>query len=55
MRKQALGNGRKAARTPGRGSFTHMVSGIVFLNNLSGDVHANVTCVRNRGDGKNCT
>jgi len=26
-----------------------------FLNNLSGDVHANVTCVRNRGDEKNCT
>jgi len=26
-----------------------------FLNNLVGDVHAHVTCVRHRGDEKNGT
>jgi hypothetical protein len=30
-----------------------MVSGMFFLNNLSGDVHADVTCVDNSGNEKN--
>jgi hypothetical protein len=55
MRRQILGHGRKAAWTHGRSSFTHVVSGMFFLNNLSGDVHANVTRVRHPGDEKNCT
>jgi hypothetical protein len=53
MRKQTLGNGRRAALIPGRGSFTHAVSAVCFLNRLSGDFHANVTRVRNNGDEKN--
>jgi hypothetical protein len=53
MRRHAQGHGRKAAWTRGRGSFKHVVSGMFFLNNLSGDFHANVTCICNRGDEKN--
>jgi hypothetical protein len=30
-------------------------SAVCFLNNLSGDVHAHVACLRHSGDEKNCT
>jgi hypothetical protein len=53
MRKQALGNDRKAAWTHGRSEFTHVARDTFFLNNLSGDFHANVTCVRHNGGEKN--
>lgn len=55
MRQHALGNGRKAACIHGRGSCAPVVNAVCFLNNLSGDVHANVTRVRHPGDEKNCT
>jgi hypothetical protein len=55
MRKQVLDNGRNAAWIHERDSFKNVVSGMCFLNDLSGDVHAHVTRPRHSGDEKNCT
>ena len=55
MLKHALDNGQNAAWTHRFGSFTHIISGMFSLNDLSGDVHAHVTCVRHSGDENHCT
>jgi hypothetical protein len=55
VRQRALHHGRKAAWPHGLGSFVAVVSFACFLNDLSGDVRAHVTCVRHPGDEKNGT
>jgi hypothetical protein len=43
----------QAAWTYRRGLCTHVASGMGCINTLPGDVHAEVTCGRHRGNEKN--